>query len=90
MVRNRRTRVYSRLDRYRKIIIYFILKYQEKCYLCRKKFTKEDVPPRKVDTLTIHHIDHNHSNNDPSNWALSHRSCHKSYHMKLMHEEEKL
>lgn len=33
-------------------------------------------------TPTLHHIDGNHDNNDPSNWAWGHTGCHSSHHGK--------
>lgn len=37
--------------------------------------------PELVDRISIHHLDGNHANNAHENKALSHESCHRSYHM---------
>lgn len=36
--------------------------------------------------ITVHHRDHDHDNNAPSNRTLAHRPCHKSHHMTLQHK----
>lgn len=36
--------------------------------------------------ITVHHRDGDHDNNEPKNRTLAHRTCHKSYHMKLQHK----
>lgn len=38
------------------------------------------------DAITVHHRNGSHSDNSAGNRTLSHRSCHKSYHMKLQHK----
>lgn len=30
----------------------------------------------------LHHIDGDHENNDPANWAWAHNSCHVSFHVR--------
>jgi hypothetical protein len=32
-------------------------------------------------TPIIHHLDHDHSNDDPANLAVAHNSCHARYHV---------
>jgi len=58
-----------------------VAKFDIRCCFCNKKFTSSDFPNRRVDRVTIHHIDGNHKNNDPSNLALAHRTCHKAHHL---------
>lgn len=38
------------------------------------------------DAITVHHRNGDHSCNTPTNRTLAHRSCHRSYHMKLQHK----
>jgi hypothetical protein len=38
------------------------------------------------DQITVHHIDENHQNNFRTNRTLSHRSCHKSHHLRQQHK----
>jgi hypothetical protein len=41
---------------------------------------------RSVDMVTelhVHHLDHNHDNNDPDNLAATHTGCHTSYHQSI-------
>lgn len=60
------------------------------CYFCHEfllirpggmTFGHRRHPKIDVD-ITIHHIDENRENNNPSNLADCHSSCHKSYHNK--------
>jgi hypothetical protein len=34
------------------------------------------------DTMLLHHIDGDHDNDDPSNWAAAHQGCHTKHHFK--------
>lgn len=65
----------------------------KKCFFCKElllpdgvpsyvKFGNGSAPPLDVLGITEHHKDENHSNNDVTNLALCHESCHKSYHAK--------
>lgn len=66
----------------------------EKCFFCKKlllpkgvpsyvKFGNGSAPPLDLD-ITIHHKNDNHKDNRPSNRALAHKCCHKSYHAVLV------
>ena len=87
--RNRITRVYRYLNRYRKIILLLLEHSQVRCFFCGKLFTAEDFPKRKLDRITIHHINGNHEDNRPENLAFAHRTCHKRHHMKERKKNEK-
>ena len=78
---HRRIRVYQWLRRYRNVVIFFIRKYNISCYFCGQRFTKDDLPRKKVDEITIHHIDGNSRNNKKENLAPAHRKCHKRFHI---------
>jgi dCMP deaminase len=41
------------------------------CHFCHEMMTFVE---------TVHHIDHDHSNDDPTNLAASHQGCHLTYH----------
>lgn len=86
----KRTRIYRRYARIRTFLLHLIEKYEVKCFFCGKQLTEADIPLRKVDRITEHHIDGNHDNNDILNKAFAHRSCHKRHHMEKLHEEEKI
>lgn len=55
------------------------------CGRCGKEFTREN-----LHLLTVHHIDHNHSNNPPdgSNWENLCIYCHDREHQKLRDFEQ--
>ena len=55
------------------------------CGRCGKEFTREN-----LQMLTVHHIDHNHSNNPPdgSNWENLCIYCHDREHQKLRDFEQ--
>lgn len=84
----------SRRELYKLREIASFLLVGQVCYFCRQalsptaeKFVKhgETIGPRfKAEDakITIHHIDHDHDNQEHSNKALCHTSCHKSYHRK--------
>lgn len=86
----KRTRIYRRYARLREFALLLIEQHGVKCYFCGKPITPEDIPLRRVDKLTEHHVDGNHENNDASNCVLAHRSCHRSYHLKQLHQEERI
>ena len=70
-------------SRLKELLWTMIVRYQPNCILCGEPFVKEDIlPSRGVDQLTDHHIDGNHYNNDPTNIAKAHRTCHKRHHTK--------
>jgi hypothetical protein len=50
------------------------------CYFCGEGIT--DLTSNGRDSINTHHIDGDHSNNDPSNWTSAHKGCHTSYHFK--------
>jgi len=60
------------------------------CYFCGKPLLvrPDDMTfghkrhPRVNTDITIHHIDEDRTNNDPSNLAECHDSCHRSHHAK--------
>jgi hypothetical protein len=85
----RKTRIYYHKKRLLKIILILLKMHNVRCYFCKFPITARDFPKRKVDNVSIHHIDHDRGNNDISNLALAHRHCHKSHHMKLQKERSK-
>ena len=69
-------RSYNKHYRLKEILKYLLMKYNEKCYFCHQEF-------ENLDRITIHHVDHNRNNNSIENLVLSHRNCHKAYHLKI-------
>lgn len=62
---------------------YLIRKFHPLCCICNQPFIYEDIlPPRGTDNLTEHHFDGDHDNMKFENRGLSHRVCHKRYHVK--------
>jgi len=60
-----------------------IEKYQPSCYLCHESFIRDKVlPARGIDNLTEHHIYGNHLNMKIENRVLTHRKCHKKFHVR--------
>jgi len=55
------------------------------CGRCTREFTREN-----VQSLTVHHRDHNHSNNplDGSNWELLCIYCHENEHARHLDNAE--
>lgn len=79
----RKTRIYGRANRLRKFLALVMARYKMACYFCKEQLAAEAVlPKRKVDELTIHHINGDHSDNCIENRTLAHRKCHKAWHMK--------
>lgn len=50
------------------------------CFFCEEKITLFKGSTKWA--MSIHHLDGDHDNNDPANWASAHCSCHSSYHRK--------
>ena len=75
--------IYNKVKRYKEFIDFFIRKQKPRCFFCGKIITPDSFYPKKGykrDELTIHHIDENRNNNNPSNLVLVHRTCHRRYH----------
>lgn len=76
-------KVYSKSKKFKKLLEFFILKYQPVCYFCKQNIEPSLVRDNPI-TLTIHHINGNHEDNRIVNQSIAHRSCHKSYHAQLV------
>lgn len=53
------------------------------CHFCSRevRFTMETSGRGgHADSPVLHHIDGNHENNDSTNWAWAHHSCHTRHH----------
>jgi predicted HNH restriction endonuclease len=74
--KKRKKRVYNEKFRLKEILKLLLLKHNEKCYFCGNDFNNGD-----FEKITIHHIDFNHYNNNLNNLTLSHRNCHKKFHL---------
>jgi len=83
--RNRITRIYRFKRHYREIILTLIKQYNAKCYFCAKLITEDDLPQRKIDNLTSHHIQYKPEEIK----VICHRKCHKSHHLKLRRNKQK-
>lgn len=56
-----------------------IVAVKPKCYWCELTIQSNDVD-YEDDSLTIHHIDEDRSNNDITNLTVIHRACHQTMH----------
>lgn len=76
--------IYTKLERAKEFIRFFVEKYIPKCCFCGGIMNWEVFFPKisrlQRDDWTIHHLDHNRENNKPENKALSHRDCHRKHH----------
>jgi len=61
------------------------------CHFCGGPvwFTLDRKDYKYRDTPVLHHKDHDHGNNDPSNWVWSHFGCHTSHHLSARHAQGK-
>ena len=65
------------------------------CFFCHKPLISSPNYAKEGDgqaspisrTITIHHVNGNHSDNRRTNHRLSHTKCHKAYHMRQMWRE---
>ena len=59
--------------------------YPHICGRCAREFTREN-----LQELTVHHRDHNHSNNPPdgSNWELLCLYCHDNEHQRQLEAQQ--
>ncbi len=59
--------------------------YPHICGRCAREFTREN-----LQELTVHHRDHNHSNNpaDGSNWELLCMYCHDNEHQRQLEAKQ--
>jgi hypothetical protein len=59
--------------------------YPHVCGRCGREFTRKN-----LHELTVHHRDHNHSNNpsDGSNWELLCLYCHDNEHQRLLEADQ--
>jgi hypothetical protein len=82
-IKHRRSNLSNEKSRLKYFLWTMIQKYQPRCYFCNEPFSYEDVlPPRGTDNLTEHHKDGDHQNMRLDNRTLSHRTCHKTHHVK--------
>lgn len=74
---------YSKIERYKDFIKYFIEKYKPRCCFCGELLDWKTFYPKfgtERDEITKHHKDENRDNNDNTNFDLAHRKCHRKYH----------
>ena len=59
------------------------------CSFCDESVRPPWVPGNKGEALQVHHLNHDHNDNDPANLAAAHGKCHASYHFKLTWERKR-
>jgi len=76
--------VYTKLERVKLFIKFFIEKYTPCCCFCEHYMKWEVFFPKfsglDRDDWTIHHLDHNRKNDNIINKILCHRECHRRHH----------
>jgi hypothetical protein len=66
----------------------FVEKYGQGPYTCNFCYDTIHVRGLSREALSIHHLDHDRNNEDPSNLVPAHRKCHNSFHAKQDHEQK--
>jgi len=79
---NRRVRIYQRSGRLREMLSLILAKYDIRCHFCGERLSPSDLPVRRTDGLTIHHLNGHRGDNSPENLVLAHRRCHKAFHLR--------
>lgn len=76
--------LYSKIERLKDFIKFFIEKYSPVCCFCKSKLSWTSFFPKislsDRDDYTLHHKDHNRKNEKIGNKAISHRVCHRRHH----------
>jgi len=79
--------IYSKSERQKTWLTWFFIKYEPKCYFCDETLTAEsffrNLSGKERDEFTLHHVDHNRSNNTRYNLVIAHRTCHRKYHKRI-------
>ena len=79
--------MYSKIERLKQFIVFFIEKYQPVCGLCGGEVSWKSFFPVLShmirDEFTIHHKNHIRKDNRPINKAIVHRDCHRRHHRNL-------
>jgi len=66
-----------RKERLREMLLLMFERHKERCFLCGEQLSEKDIPPRRVDELTIHHLSYS-----PEEKVIVHRRCHKAHHLR--------
>ena len=81
--------VHSRIRRVREWALFFARKVRPVCYFCSMPLSPEFFRlGNSSDRVTIHHVDHDRSNNRIENLVPVHRSCHARYHRNVQSSRE--
>lgn len=79
--------IYSKAERYKKVIKYMFEKYKPKCPFCKRELDWKtyfrNMNGKQLDDNTEHHLNGDHFDDRIENRELSHRKCHLSYHRQL-------
>lgn len=77
-------KLYSKIERLKKWIVFFIEKYQPICGICGGEIDWISFFPLLSnmirDAFTVHHKNHIPKDNRPQNKLIVHRSCHRRLH----------
>ncbi len=73
----------NELRRLREIIDWMLLQFKCKCFFCREEISD-------AAEATIHHEDFDRSNNSAGNLKISHRACHKRFHILITIKEGRM
>jgi len=79
--------LYSKIERYKQFIKFFIEKNSPVCGICAVKLSWKSFFPKLSgydrDDLTQHHKNHNRANDTIENKCLVHRTCHRQHHRNM-------
>ena len=87
----------SRRELYKLRELAHFLLFDRPCFFCEKPLVDQSfiahgnsIGPKFTEKISIHHIDGNHENNEHTNKAPCHTTCHKSFHRRIANEERAL
>ena len=77
----------SKVERFKYLLKIAFLHLKPQCCFCHEPLNSDTFYPKKtgkhLDEITVHHVDHQRTNNDINNLQFSHRGCHKKYHIRF-------
>ncbi len=86
----------SKLERYKYYLKILFKIHKVKCHFCNKLLDENEFFPKKssrknshiIDPFMVHHINGDHYDDRPENWAFAHRTCHGKYNWEIKKKEE--
>lgn len=66
---------------YRRVFVAAHGPWPHSCFFCGEPVSGRTIPFDSA-AAVVHHLDGDHSNDDPANLAAAHRRCHSAYHVR--------